>query len=249
MGRRPLVIAHRGIPATCPENTLSAFRAAISARADMIELDARQARDGAVVAIHDATVDRTTDSHAAVCDMTLPELQALDAGSSFDGRFAGERIPTLDQVLDLVERAPTSLCIEIKAAGEQEGAQAAQAVAQVIQARRAEQRAVAYVEWPGVVSQIKRISPSLAVGLDAELGPGCSAWDLASQALSSGASFLAHPYHSLTDEIVELAHRHGLGVWVWTVDEPVDWNRMLDLNVDGIMTNSAGRLRTWLESR
>ncbi|MCY4114108.1 MAG: glycerophosphodiester phosphodiesterase family protein [Chloroflexi bacterium] len=97
----PLVIAHRGDTVAAPENTLPAFAAAIEAGADGIELDVHPSRDGALVVHHDYYLDRTTDGAGLVGDYTLAELQALDAGSWFDEKFAGERIPTLEDVLGL----------------------------------------------------------------------------------------------------------------------------------------------------
>ena len=94
-----LNIAHRGASGTFPENTLSAFRGAIDAHADMCELDVQLTRDGAVVVIHDDTVERTTDGVGEVAEFTLAELQRLDAGAHFrDGAIKGERIPTLNEV-------------------------------------------------------------------------------------------------------------------------------------------------------
>ena len=83
-----LNIAHRGASGTFPENTLSAFRAAIDARADMCELDVQLTRDGAVVVIHDETVDRTTDGQGEIAELTLEELKRLDAGAKFKGASA-----------------------------------------------------------------------------------------------------------------------------------------------------------------
>ncbi|HMD03800.1 MAG TPA: glycerophosphodiester phosphodiesterase family protein, partial [Candidatus Binatus sp.] len=94
-----LNIAHRGASGTFPENTLSGFRAAIDAGADMCELDVQLTRDGAVVVIHDETVDRTTDGKGEVAALTLEEIRRLDAGAKFKGgTVKGERIPTLDEV-------------------------------------------------------------------------------------------------------------------------------------------------------
>ncbi len=99
--RRPLVIAHRGDTAAAPENTLAAFAAAIDAGADGIELDVHPSRDGALVVHHDHYLDRTTSGAGLVSDHTLGELRALDAGAWFDAKFAGESIPTLEEVLRL----------------------------------------------------------------------------------------------------------------------------------------------------
>lgn len=99
--RKPLVIAHRGDTAAGPENTLPAFAAAIDAGAAGIELDVHPSREGALVVHHDYYLDRTTNGAGLVSDHTLAELRALDAGAWFDEKFAGEAIPTLEEVLSL----------------------------------------------------------------------------------------------------------------------------------------------------
>jgi len=95
------VAAHRGGAAAAPENTLAAFRRALADGAAMLECDLRRTRDGAIVAVHDATVDRTTDGHGRVADLPLATLRRLDAGGWKEPAFADERIPTLDEVLEL----------------------------------------------------------------------------------------------------------------------------------------------------
>jgi len=98
-----LVIAHRGFSGTAPENTLIAFQKGIEVGSDMIELDVHLSRDGEIVVIHDETLDRTTNGKGLVVDHTLKELKRLDAGSSFGPQFAGEKIPTLKEVLELAK--------------------------------------------------------------------------------------------------------------------------------------------------
>ena len=107
------VIAHRGASAYAPENTLAAFQLAIDQGADWFELDCYLSKDGEVIVIHDPTVDRTTDGTGAIADMTLEELKQLDAGSWFDPKFAGERLPTLDESLELA-KGQVGVLIEIK---------------------------------------------------------------------------------------------------------------------------------------
>ena len=98
------ICAHRGASATCPENTLAAFREAIRLGVQQIELDVYLLRDGSLAVIHDATVDRTTDGHGPVSELTLEEIKKLDAGSKTHPRFAGERIPTLAEALAVMPR-------------------------------------------------------------------------------------------------------------------------------------------------
>src|SRR5512136_697214 len=100
---RLLNIAHRGASAAAPQNTLAAFRKAVELGADGVELDVQLSADGAVVVIHDFTVDKTTDGTGRVAAKTLAELKALDAGSRFSPQFAGERIPTLAEVFEAID--------------------------------------------------------------------------------------------------------------------------------------------------
>lgn len=101
---RPIIFAHRGASAHAPENTMSSFALAQSEGAEAIELDAKLTADGAVVAFHDPTLQRTTNGEGRVADRTLAELRTLDAGSSFSADFRGERIPILDEVLEAFGR-------------------------------------------------------------------------------------------------------------------------------------------------
>ena len=113
-GKYPITVtAHRGFSGENPENTLASFRAAIAAGADMVELDVHLTRDNELVVIHDDTLERTTDGKGNVADKTLAELKRLDAGFKFNPRFAGERIPTLTEVLD-VTRGRILVNIELK---------------------------------------------------------------------------------------------------------------------------------------
>jgi len=108
-----MVIAHRGFSGAAPENTLAAFRKAIDVGSDMIELDIQLSQDGKIVVIHDETLKRTTNGQGKVVDHTLQELKKLDAGCRFRAEFSGERIPTLQEVLDLA-KGRVLVNIEIK---------------------------------------------------------------------------------------------------------------------------------------
>jgi len=112
----PIVIAHRGLDETYPENTIIAFKAALE-KGMAIEIDVRGTKDEELVVVHDDTVDRTTDGSGSVANMTLVELKALDAGSWWGEEFSGERIPTLMETFDAVQQygtAETTLIIEMK---------------------------------------------------------------------------------------------------------------------------------------
>ena len=101
---RPTIFAHRGSSAYAPENTIAAFKTAVSQHADGIELDAKLTADGQVVVIHDDTVDRTTYGTGRIKSLTLKDIKELDAGSKFPPLFKPEKIPTLDEVFEVVGR-------------------------------------------------------------------------------------------------------------------------------------------------
>jgi|TARA_B110000495_G_C23039042_1_gene621940 glycerophosphoryl diester phosphodiesterase len=112
----PIIIAHRGLDETYPENTLTAFKAALE-KGMAIEIDVRGTKDDELIVLHDDTVDRTTDGEGRVAQMTLTEVKALDAGSWWGEEFAGERIPTLMETFDVVKEfgtTETTLIIEMK---------------------------------------------------------------------------------------------------------------------------------------
>src|SRR5438045_6248035 len=109
-----LVIAHRGAWGNSPENTMAAFKEAVALGATFIETDLQLSRDARFVAIHDATVNRTTNGQGAVHDMTLADLRRLDAGSWFGSEFAGERIPTLVEILEFSKKNGVVFYLEIK---------------------------------------------------------------------------------------------------------------------------------------
>jgi len=230
-------IAHRGASADFPENTLAAFEAAIKAGADMCELDIQRSADGALVVIHDDTVNRTTDGTGKVGSMTLAELQRLDAGSRRSNDFAGEKIPTLDEVFDLVD-GRCGLNIELKAHGVEEE------VCRIIRERSAERTAVvSSFEWDWLM-RVKKIAPEIRIGVLADCAP--SRMMAAAARLSAWA---IHPEAKLVKpEVCATAHRLGYQVYTWTVDDREEMRRLIAVGVDGIMTNYPARLRSVLES-
>ena len=227
-----LNIAHRGASGSFPENTLAAFRAAIEAGAEMCELDVQLTRDGAMVVIHDDTVVRTTDGIGAVATMTLAEIKRLDAGAKFDDRFAGERIPTLEEVFDLVE-GRCALNIEIKSEGLETG------VSELIRARQAfGSTLVSSFDW-AVLARIRHIAPEIRVGLLASRWPA----RLIGAATEMKAAAINPRVDIITEDLCIAAHGREISVYAWTVDEPAEMRRLIAYGVDGIMTNWPGRLR------
>ena len=236
--RLALNIAHRGASGTFPENTLSAFRAAIEAGAQMCELDVQLTRDGAIVVIHDDTVDRTCDAVGTVAALTLSELKRFDAGARFqNGRIRGERIPTLDEVFE-VTAGRCGLNIELKAIGVEEK------VAEII--RRHDAVATSLVtsfDWNSLV-EIHKIDPELRFGLLAEQEPQL----LLETAAQMKAGSINPRFDMVNAELCDTAHGLGLQVITWTVNAPDAMRTLIDLGVDGIITNYPERMRALVQS-
>ncbi len=232
-----LNIGHRGASGRFPENTLSSFRAAIEAGAEMCELDVQMTRDGVAVVIHDDTVDRTTDGHGPVAGLTLAELKRLDAGAWFDRKFAGERIPTLDEVLAAVKDR-CALDIELKAKHSER---------QVCELMRKHRAIDTSSTMPGMISSFewdllwraREIEPAIRIGMLAEKNPA----RLIAEAIARRVAAINPRFDLATAEFCEQAHRSGLKVYVWTVDAPEAMRALADNGVDGIVTNYPERLR------
>jgi len=229
-GKGLVNIAHRGASGTCPENTLRAFITAAEAGAMMCELDVRVARDETLVVIHDQTVDRTTNGRGRVAELTLKELKLLDAGVRFGARFAGERIPTLDEVFDtLGDRCGLNLELKASAAG---------AICRMIRTRRAhETTIVSSFDWD-MLARVKATDPAVRIGVLSDK----HADTMIAAARALGAWAVNPRYDLCTAALVAEARRYDLKVLAWTVDEPILMGRMIANGVDGIMTNYPDRL-------
>jgi glycerophosphoryl diester phosphodiesterase len=230
-----LIWAHRGASGHAPQNTLAAFLLAAEMGADGIELDVHFSRDGEAVVIHDDTVDATTDGCGRVRDLTLAELQSLDAGGWFDEQFAGERIPTLEQVFEQVGHR-LLINVEIKVeAGYHPVDQEAETV-RLIEDHQLVDRVIISSFSPSSLRRVHRLNPNIALGFlyarpEPALLPRVLEWfGTAHQAVHPGLSMVDAQY-------VRRAHRWGKRINVWTVNEEHDMRRMRDLGVDGIITN------------
>jgi glycerophosphoryl diester phosphodiesterase len=233
-----LNIAHRGASGTSPENTLAAFRAAITAGATMCELDVQPTRDLALVVIHDDTVDRTTDGQGAVAEMTLAELKRLDAGVRFKyGPRRGEQIPTLDEVF-AATAGQCALNIELKA-----GQLEKEVVALMRKWNALGTSMVSSFDW-GALARMREVEVAVRVGVLAEKNVP-QMFDAAARL----SAYAINPRFDLvTSELCNTAHARGLKVLVWTVDAPELMRLLIGYDVDGIMTNYPARLQEVLSA-
>ncbi|MEU5665780.1 glycerophosphodiester phosphodiesterase [Streptomyces longwoodensis] len=212
-----LTIGHRGLMGVEPENTLRSFVAAEQAGLDVIELDLHLSKDGALVVMHDADVDRTTDGTGPIAEQTLAELRALDAGR-------GERVPVFEEVLDAVR---TPLQAEIK------DVQAARALAEVLHARALVDRVEVSSFHDEAIAEIARLVPGVRTAL---IGSRYGT-DVVDRAVAAGAGTLCLNIRRLTLEIVELARAKDLRVIGWVVNTQDQLRLVRALGLDGATTD------------
>ena len=224
-----LRIGHRGACGYEPENTLRSFHTALQLRVDMVELDVHVCRSGEIVVIHDSKVDRTTGGTGYVADKTLDELRTLDAGK-------GEKIPTLQEVLALVNRK-VKVNIELKGAG------TAKPVFQLLE-KHVREFGWSYGDFlissfnHDELKEFRRLSREFSIGvLTLDIPTGFVEF-----AEEIGAYSVNVWVESISRELVDDARRRGIRVFVWTVDDRDDIERMRSLGVDGIFSNYPDRL-------
>jgi len=233
--RLPWVIAHRGASAVAPENTMAAFRRAVAMGVDCIETDLHLSRDGRLIIVHDATLNRTTNGDGLVKNFTFSELRQLDAGRWFSEDFAGERLPAVEELLDLAEPADLSLYLEIKGGA---GYGVERAVISALRGRKESKAAVILCFDPSVLDRIHQLDRLLMTGLLFE----SDGLDMVREAVRVGARQIAPRGDCVTSELLEDAHRRGLKVIAWTINDPVQMRALASAGVDGIMTNHPDRL-------
>jgi glycerophosphoryl diester phosphodiesterase len=246
-GKFPImVIAHRGFSGAAPENTLIAFRKGIEVGSDMIELDVHLSRDGEIVVIHDETLERTTNGKGMVVDHILQELKKLDAGSSFRLTFAGERIPTLKEALDLAKgRVPINIEIKNPTHGKY-------TIAELTE------RVLREVNQAGMMDRV----------IFSSFNPAALEWIGRKEPRAGGAFLFHRPWNFLRDipgsreyEVLNLRNIHltrekvaeikkaGKIINVYTVNTDEEMKQFVDWGVDGIITNHPDRLLKILQKR
>jgi len=259
-GHRPLTFAHRGGAGLWPENTLEAFRGAIALGCSHLETDLRLSRDGQIVLFHDPTLERTTDGIGDVSSHTLDQLRRLDAGyrfsphgRGFPRRGQGLQIPTF---AELVAAAPAgvSFNVEIKERGHPD---LPEALWEFVQRHEIADRIVVAAEHHSLLESFRELSEE-RIATSATKRECLKFWLASGLGLSSGLAIryqaLQIPvsvsgWRFLTPRLLQAAHRLGIAVHVWTIDEPAEMTRLLDLGVDGIMSDYPDRLLEVVRTR
>lgn len=244
--RRTLVIGHRGFRDAAPENTLPSFELALKAGVDLVEFDYRHTSDGVPVAIHDETLERTTDAQRVwngmgleVAGRTLKELADLDAGSWFQPRFAGTRIPTMEEAIDAIRPGAVPL-IERK-----EGD--ATTCARLFRRRGLINHAIVIAfDWD-FLRKFRGLVPDQVLGA---LGPSAATRratrhgdrDLLNAATLDrvgrmGIELVVWNRHINRASVIS-AHARGMKVWIYTVNDPEEADELVSLGVDGLISDN-----------
>lgn len=221
-------VAHRGASAELAENTLPAFARAIELGADVIEADIRLTKDGRALVLHDATLDRTTSGSGPLAAATAAQVRKLDAGD-------GAQVPTVAEVLELA-RDRVRVNLDIK-----ELDAVAPTVAIVSELGMAGQ--VSFISFlPEVWEALEPINPGCPVIHLADSAAGLASMAMGDVGTQSSMAGVGVPAAIVTEGLIDRMHRHGQGVFAWTVDDEAEMRRLIGLGVNGIVTNRIGAL-------
>lgn len=232
-----LVFGHRGAMAQAPMNTLAAFDLAREQGADGIELDVHLSRDGHPVVIHDETVDSTTDGRGSVSQFTLSALKRLDAGGWFAANFAGQRIPTLDEVFDAFGNEML-INVEIKARRDSLDRVERQ-LADCIRRHNMRERIIVSCFDPAILRRVRSMTPLVMMGFLHQ--PDMPAAH--NRPLRIMRHEARHPRHDMVDEAyMHWARAQGYYVNVWTVNDGERALQLKGLGVNAIITDEPGRI-------
>ena len=227
----PFIVAHRGYSSVFPENTLASFAGALDIGVDYIELDVQLSRDGQVIVMHDDSLKRTTGVDGSPTEFTVEELAGLDAGSWFDASFAGEKIPTLEEALNLIRDTECGVYLELKDIGETEGF--VESVLEVAEKCGMTQRCLFASFQYDYLARLKELDGNLA-----------TLYNTSSGKTSLPEEFPADYYglnlDTIRQETVKAIHEAGKQAFVWTVNTPSQMTNVQAMGIDGIVTNDPG---------
>lgn len=222
------ITAHRGSSGSAPENTMAAVMQAVEEMADYAEIDVQMTADGVVVLGHDSSLKRVAGVNRPISSYTWEELQTLDVGSWFSPEFAGERIPSLEEVIEYC-RGRINLNIEIKNVGK--NSTLSQKVTELVQKYGIEEQCVITSTSFNYLKQVKELAPQIRTGyiISAAYGNFYS---------SESVDFISIRSNFVDERLVENVHSQGKAVHVWTVNQKGEMERLRLLGVDNIITDN-----------
>ncbi|CAN7512549.1 glycerophosphodiester phosphodiesterase [Rossellomorea sp. LjRoot5] len=229
-------IAHRGAAAYAPENTIASYDLAVDMKADYIEIDVQRSKDGELVVIHDTSVDRTTDGSGKVGDLTLEEMKSLDAGSWKGEQFAGEEIPTFEEVLDRYH-GKVGILIEMKSPELYPGIE--EQVADALKERHLDtpqnEKIILQSFNFDSMKKMDQLLPKVPVGVLS--WSQSQATPEALKEISTYAEWFNPSYGIVTEQVVEDVHSLDMQIGSWTVRSHEAADFLFDMNVDAIITD------------
>jgi glycerophosphoryl diester phosphodiesterase len=232
------ITAHRGASHVAPENTMAAFRAALEAGADYVELDVQRTRDGAVIVMHDGDFMRMAGDARKVSQVTAAEAAAIDIGSRYDSRFAGESPPLLSDVIELA-RGRMKINVELKYNVPDPGL--APAVIDLLkQEGFLDQVVITSLDY-AALKQVESLEPRIPTGHIVTAAVG--------DVSRTRADFVSLNSAQATPALLRRAHAANKQVHVWTVDKPEVMQRMIERGVDNIITNEPALLKRVMQDR
>ena len=243
---KPLVIAHRGNSAEFPENTLASFASALELGARFVEFDVQLTADGQLVVIHDPTLDRTTDGHGDVRQMTLPEIRAVSAGypRRFGAAHAGLRVPTLAEVLELLSgRARPMIEIKPDSVAADNDRLERLLVEELRRCGQAEAAALLSFSHRALL-RCRDLAPEIPRG---HLFVSGEPAELVAQALEAGCAIVMPEMRALSDELRERCRVASLRLATWVVDDPDDLPGLLRFDLYGFGSNRPRELLAAVE--
>ena len=232
------MIGHRGEPDAVPEQTIDSFESSIGHGATTVEADVQFTADGTAVLLHDPTLDRTTDGTGALAETSAAEVAKLDAGSWMGKRWAGLKVPTLEEFLALAQERDVDVILELKRPGTTRSE--IQTILAEVDAHQMSKRTIIESFVPADLAIVRKVDPSMRTALITSVATP------AGEARQSGTVIIAK-YTVATASQVKRWHQAGLSVLVWTPNDEAAWEMVRDAGVDGVMTNRTQAYQRWAE--
>ncbi len=219
------ILGHRGCAGLEPENTIRAFKKALDLGVDLIEFDVRETKDKKLVVIHDEKVNRTTNGKGYVRGLTFEEIGKLNAGK-------GEKIPSFEEVINLLKNERPIIVIEIKEP------ETSEEILKIIKKGNLQNKVLIVSFWPDVLKEVKEISPEIKTGILL----GKLSEDIVSFVKYLKADFFCPRFDLISKELIRDCHKNNIKINVWTVNEPKDIEEMIKSRVDIISSDYPNRV-------
>lgn len=239
-------VAHRGVPSLVPENTIASYKFALTLNIDMLEIDIHRTRDNKLVIMHDPTTERTSLEKGIIKNLTYKELQKYDIGKWKGEAFIGERIPLFDDVLHLIRNTDIKLLIEVKQPEKYPGIEE-QILESLIANDINEQQITIQSFNKKSIQKFKSLNSRIELGVLIKKKDRFISRD-SIRKIGEYATFINPNYKIVTKKFVDEAHKVNMKVMPYTINDDETVGKMINLNVDGIITDFPQKIEQWLET-